>query len=308
MALPNFLGVGAAKSGTTMIYQIMSQHRDIFIPKQKECHFFNSDELYRYGTHYYESRFFTGHTTEKVVGEITPLYQLYEDVPARIYETLGADVKLIFCFRNPAKRAFSNYLQNVRMTWESESFDRALELETQRIVADYRYGLVRAYRHGGYYSQQLGNFLKYFPKQNMFFIVFEDDLLRNRNKTIAELFAFLGVNQQQGINIDVSGNKSSPPKIQTVGDKPLYYVSNDQKRKLPTGSIVFTTGFPGIDRVIVNPSDKTRLFFNNLQKVMTRKLDAEVEGELMQRYYMDDIKRLETMIDRDLSVWFKRFE
>ena len=64
MALPGFIGVGAAKSGTTMIYQIMAQHRDIFIPKQKECHFFNSDELYRYGTHYYESRFFTGHTTE----------------------------------------------------------------------------------------------------------------------------------------------------------------------------------------------------------------------------------------------------
>ena len=75
--------------------------------------------MYRYGAHYYESRFFTGHTTEEAVGEITPLYMLYDDVPARIYETLGADVKLIFCFRNPAKRAFSNYLQNVRMTWES---------------------------------------------------------------------------------------------------------------------------------------------------------------------------------------------
>lgn len=303
--LPGFVGVGAAKSGTTMIYQIMAQHRDIFIPKQKECHFFNSDELYRYGTHYYESRFFTGHTTEKTVGEITPLYMLYEDVPARIYETLGPDVKLIFCFRNPAKRAFSNYLQNVRMTWECESFDRALELEAQRIVADYRFGLVRAYRHGGYYSQQLGNFLKYFPRQNMFFIVFEDDLLSNRNKTIAELFSFLGVEQQEGINFNVSGNKSSPPKIQIVGNKPLFYVSNDQKRRLPAGSIVFTTGFPGIDRVIVNPSDKSRLYFDKLQKVMTRELDVEVEGELLQRYFMGDIKRLESMIDRDLSVWFK---
>ncbi len=77
---------------------------------------------------------------------------------------------------------------------------------------------------------------------------------------------------------------------------------------MPTGSIIFTTGFPGIDRVIVNPSDKTSLYFDKLHKVMTRKLDAEVADELLQRYFMDDIKRLESMIDRDLSVWFKRFE
>jgi hypothetical protein len=303
MALPSFVGVGAAKSGTTMIFQIMTQHKDIFMPKQKECHFFNSDELYRYGSHYYESRFFAGHTSEKVLGEITPLYMLYDDAPARIFETLGPDVKLIFCFRNPAKRAFSNYLQNVRMTWEDESFSKALELETQRIVDDYRYGLVRAYRHGGYYSQQLGNFLKYFPKENMFFIVFEDDLLSRRKKTMAELFKFLGVEHQQGINFDVSGNKSKPPIIQTVKDKPLYYVNNDQKYKLPTGSIVFTTGFPGIDRVIVNPSDKTRLYFSKLDKVMTRELDGTLEAELLQRYFREDIKRLESMIDRDISIW-----
>ena len=152
MALPGFLGVGAAKSGTTMLYQIMLQHDDIFIPQQKECHFFNNDEFYRYGTHYYESRFFTGHIAERAIGEITPLYMLYDDVPARIYATLGPDVKLIFCFRHLAKRAFSNYLQNVRMLWECESLDKALQLETTRISNDYRYGLVRAYIHGGHYA------------------------------------------------------------------------------------------------------------------------------------------------------------
>ena len=223
MALPGFIGVGAAKSGTTMLYQIMQQHKDIFMPRQKECHFFNSDEMYRYGTHYYESRFFAGHATEKAVGEITPLYMLYEDVPARIYETLGPDVKLLFCFRNPAQRAFSNYLQNVRMLWECESFARALEPETARICSDYRFGMVRAYLHGGFYAQQLGNFLKYFSSENMFFVVFENDLLQHREETIRKLFAFLEVRQDVTVNLDVSGNKSAPPKIQMVGDKPVFY-------------------------------------------------------------------------------------
>lgn len=289
-----------------MLYQIMLQHKDIFIPKGKECHFFNSDEMYRYGAHYYESRFFTGHTTEKVVGEITPLYMLYKDVPARIHETLGPDVKLIFCLRNPAKRAFSNYLQNVRMLWEDESFERALELEPERIVDDYRFGLVRAYIQGGYYAQQLEKFLKYFPLENMFITVFENDLLDNRKQTIVNLFSFLGVDWDESINLNVSGNKSSPPNLQIVKDKSIFYVSNSRKYELPKGSIVYTTGFPGIDRVIVNPSDKTATYFNKLEKEMTKEIDEGFENDLLERYFTDDIKRLETIIDRDLSVWSEK--
>jgi hypothetical protein len=304
MALPGFIGVGAAKCGTTMLYQIMLQHKDIFIPKEKECHFFNSDEMYSYGAHYYESRFFADHANEKAVGEITPLYMLYDEVPARIHKTLGPDVKLIFCFRNPAKRAFSNYLQNVRMLWEGEGFEMALELEAERIADDYRFGLVRAYIHGGYYSQQLENFLGYFPRQNMFFIVFEEDLLNNKKDIIADLFNFLGVDWDSNINLNVSGNKSTPPKLLIVKDKPIFYVKNNRKYKLPTGSIVYTTGFPGIDRVIVNPSDKTAEYFNKLEKEMTKEINAELVNDLMDRYFLDDIKRLETMIDRDLSAWY----
>jgi len=231
---------------------------------------------------------------------------LYNDVPARIHVTLGPDVKLIFCFRNPAKRAFSNYLQNVRMLWEDESFEKALELEAERIADDYRFGLVRAYIQGGYYAQQLENFLKYFPKQNMFFTVFEEDLLDKREKTIADLFLFLDVKWVENINLNVSGNKSIPPKLQIVKDKPIFYVSNNRRHELPTGSIVYTTGFSGIDQVIVNPSDKTATYFNKLEKEMTREINEEFANDLLDRYFTDDIKRLETIIDRDLSVWYEK--
>ena len=110
----------------------------------------------------------------------------------------------------------------------------------------------------------------------------------------------------ENINLNVSGNKSSPPNLQIVKDKPIFYVSNSRKYELPRGSIVYTTGFPGIDRVIVNPSDKTAEYFNKLEKEMTKEINAELVNDLLGQYFTDDIKRLETMIDRDLSVWSEK--
>ena len=38
---PNFLVVGAAKSGTTSIFNYLNQHSEIYIPEVKECRFFS---------------------------------------------------------------------------------------------------------------------------------------------------------------------------------------------------------------------------------------------------------------------------
>jgi len=38
---PNFLIVGAAKSGTTSLFHYLNQHPDVFIPRRKECRFFS---------------------------------------------------------------------------------------------------------------------------------------------------------------------------------------------------------------------------------------------------------------------------
>ena len=41
MSLPNFMCIGASKSGTTSLYDILKQHSDIFLPSFKEPHFFD---------------------------------------------------------------------------------------------------------------------------------------------------------------------------------------------------------------------------------------------------------------------------
>lgn len=54
MALPNFLVIGAAKSGTTAFYHLLRQHPDIYMSPQKEPNYFiqGSGEMYFQGPHY----------------------------------------------------------------------------------------------------------------------------------------------------------------------------------------------------------------------------------------------------------------
>jgi hypothetical protein len=60
MALPNFLCVGAQKSGTTTLYEILKTHPDIFLPRKiKETKFFVYEENLQKGKEWYEKEFFS---------------------------------------------------------------------------------------------------------------------------------------------------------------------------------------------------------------------------------------------------------
>ena len=66
MSLPNFMCIGAAKSGTTTLYDILKQHPEIFIPAFKEPHFFDIPENYNNGIEWYEKNYFRNINTKTI--------------------------------------------------------------------------------------------------------------------------------------------------------------------------------------------------------------------------------------------------
>lgn len=48
MRLPNFLVIGAAKAGTTTVYQYLKQHPLVYMSPRKEPHFFSKNETKDY--------------------------------------------------------------------------------------------------------------------------------------------------------------------------------------------------------------------------------------------------------------------
>lgn len=299
MVLPNFLCVGAEKAGTTPLFRILVQHRDVFMPPNKETHWFSK----YYGTKeraFYEATHFRAWRGQKAVGEATPEYMRVAKVPGRVKRDLGPGVKLIFCLRDPVKRAHSHYLQCVRILEEGESFPAALAMERKRLEANPYYGQRRAYVGGSLYATHIRHYLKFFPREQMSFLLFEEDLLEDRAGAIARLFDFLEVGPDRKVELEVADSSLKAPVIAVVTETSA---AANRRRRLPPGTIIFRTGNPGANRVIPNPSPQARAFFRKLARDMTRTLTPELEQALYRDHFAAEIDALEELIGRDLSRW-----
>ena len=177
--LPNFLVIGAAKSGTTSLYHHLASHPAVFMSPVKETNFFalegrdippgqlsnpergSSGLVHTLGE--YET-LFEGVEGESAIGEASPWYLHSEQAPARIHHHIPA-CRLIAILRHPADRAYSAYLANRRDGIEPlNSFEGALEEQAER-QRRWNWGL--EFLHGGYYHRHLSRYHELFPAEQI---------------------------------------------------------------------------------------------------------------------------------------------
>lgn len=304
MVLPNFIIPGTEKGGTTPLFRLLKQHPDIHIPMTKELYFFTRN-FDRREPIYYEWQFSRGYRGQRAVGEATPEYMRIPGTVQRIHHTLGDDVRFIFCLRNPVTRAFSHYLQCVRMLEEGLGFEQALELGAQRKQRKRFLNLRRDYVGGGLYTEQIERFLKFYPRERMRFVILEEDIQgkqRQRANAMAELLAFLGVDPKFKFNYTIKDTRLPPPDIHFVAKGSKVLVPGT-KRRAAVGSIVMNAHVGGAHRYIPKPSISARKYYKRLDKNMSRALAPETASMLYERFYREEIDRVEALIGRDLSVW-----
>ena len=291
MAIPNFLCVGAQKAGTTTLYEILQQHPDVFLPvKIKETKFFVYPEKFAKGPDWYKKEFFSEWKGQKAVGEVDPAMMFEESSAQRIFDTLGKDVKLIFIFRNPVSRAYSHYLMSKRKGFESLPFEEAVSREGDRLKSEPEKKFNFSYFTRGFYTTQVERFLKLFPAENMLFLVFEDDFIKNRKATFDRIQDFLGIDHAN-LDLDIRSNSAAAPKSKAIHDL--------TRKRNPVRSIAGKVLPKSVRRGV-----QKFLSSKNQETVQTDKLDKGKEQELVHRYFMDDIRQLEKIIHRDLSSWY----
>lgn len=203
--LPDFIIIGAQKSGTTSLFDYLLQHPDIKGSFCKEVHFFTKN--YERGESWYRARFpvkKTG-TRKFLYGEATPYYICHPHVPKRIHQ-LVPDIKLIAVLRNPTDRAISHYFHVYRKKREPLPLMEALQQEEQRlqkiwsrILADESYAnrdhQWYSYKQRGLYAEQLQRYFDLFERHQIL-IVDSADLFKHTAETIRQIHAFLGVAPQ----------------------------------------------------------------------------------------------------------------
>ena len=193
----DFIIGGTQKGGTTALDYYLRKHPEIGMGKDKELHFFDNEKLFsksiiRYSKY---NKNFNFKEKKKVYGEATPLYLYWEPSCKRIWE-YNPNIKLIFILRNPITRAFSHWNMEFDRNYDKETFNYAILNEAQRVKESLPFqSRVYSYADRGFYSEQIRRFKRFFDDDQLMFIKYED-FKSNQEKTLLDIFNFLGVNPQ----------------------------------------------------------------------------------------------------------------
>ena len=293
MSLPNFICLGAAKSGTTTLYDILRQHPEIYISTFKEPHFFDIPENYKNGIDWYEKNYFKN-ADKKVIAEFTPSYFFEKEAPKRIFNDLGDKVKFIVLLRHPVDRAYSHYLHSKRDEHEELEFVESLNKEGDRLLnyiqkKDYLSYLRNSYISQGLYGDMMERYLKYFKLDNFMFIHFENEFLLKRDKTIHKVLEFLDVNHQIKLKTDIRSNPSSKEKSKTL--------KRIMKKKGWWRAIIkWLVPSVQLRQIIRNWIQRS-----NLQEYKAEKLTRELRRQLFYSYFKENIDKFERLTNKKMD-------
>lgn len=291
---PNFFIIGAAKAGTTSLYDILRQFPQVYLPFDKEPAFFSDDTYYSRGQKWYLETFFKNAKSFPLRGEATPSYLYFsKKVAPRIYAFLQPKApKFIAIFRDPAKLVYSFYWNSVREGRETLNFKDALQAEQVRMdrfksQLERKGQMAYAYSQISSYASQIEQFLKYFSSDRFLFLLTED--FKKFSPLVTNLQTFLGLEENPAYIKNVKSNTAAMPKSRRI------------HQFLRNRSVLKEIVKPFVPYSIRHKI-KIVSIEKNLREFTPPELDAEIANSIRE-HYSEEIKRLQDIIQRDLSQW-----
>jgi len=190
----NFIIVGAQRSGTTYLYQLLDEHPEICMNKPfgPEPKYFLNKSLEEVNIASYENIFFNSCDSCSVKGEKSTSYYENED-SARLIASSMPHAQIIFFLRNPGHRALSNYFFSVNSRLETRSIKEVfVENKDAPCLKNHTVSVSPFnYLGRGEYINHIEMYLKHFPRDKIKVIILEE--LVGSMTHIQDVFSFLGV-------------------------------------------------------------------------------------------------------------------
>jgi hypothetical protein len=293
---PNFLVVGAAKSGTTTLFHWLKHHPDCFLPEMKECRYFSqlttdyrgqgAERFINEGIRDRDAYAALFQATQaKCRGECSNDYLLHhQQAIPKIKAELGDEVKIVILLRNPIERAYSNYLHHRRENWESLSFEGALQAEDERIAKHWAWSY--HYKKAGLYSSQVQAYLSAFPHVHIVWF----EAFQRPQQLWRDLLIFLGCDDVPLVDPNLKRNMSGEPKsdmLHRLMHSDQYWVKLSKstlRRCLPAH---------------LRKELKMELKLRNQKKVEM----PQVCRDQLRAFFREDIQELSAMLKVDLNHW-----
>lgn len=184
-ALPDFIIIGAARSGTTQLFNTLRYHPQVEPARLKEVHFFDKNERYRRGLREYQSYFPLRHcvAADSIVGEATPRYLTDPLAAERIQGTMP-NTKLVVLLRDPVEVTLSAYFYGkakgrITETLEEYFSETCLQDQPEQFLL-------------GRYYEQLVRY-DYFLKRQQLHVIKSEDFFNSKVDTMRTLCQYLGI-------------------------------------------------------------------------------------------------------------------
>jgi len=274
--LPCFIGIGAQRSGTTWIYEMLRSHPEVCMSPEKEVYFFNYH--FEKGIEWYK-RFFGRCDSAYAIGEISPTYLASESAAQRIKKTIP-DVKLLVSLRNPVEQIFSRYNYMVTRQMYRKSFAEALK---ERPFVIYE----------AFYYNHLNTYLSYFDRNQILIVIYEDIAI-DPLKFVQEVYSFLNVDSNHvpnNIREKIHATRTPrSPHLETA-----MVTSRKLLRQLRLYGLIEQLKGSGLVEYFKRLNTRT----NRSVKRINNNIRLELSN-----LYMEDKKKLERLLGRDLFFWY----
>jgi hypothetical protein len=286
--------IGAQKAGTTSLKNYLGEHPEIVTHDSKEFSFFYDDAEFEKGIekayeHYFTKKEVSG---KKIVCKHAHLYSS-EKAIERLRQH-NPHCQIVFIMRDPVKRTLSSYLMEKlynRVDFEFDELQQALNGTQKLMLEDWQFEAIVEF---GFYYQYLQVVYKYFPKENVKLILFED-FSRHPLRFCTQIFSSFGINDEFQPRVRIVHNKTSQPKSKFFANflKRFLVEKNPVKESLKKVIPSNTSARLGEKLRDANRSKK-----NNYEMSMEMKL-------FLKNYFSEHNRNLAELTGLDLGKWNK---
>lgn len=300
--LPDFFIIGAPRCGTTALFDYLSHHRSVFMPRMKEPHYFSKDFPGHRQVRDLESylALFSDAPPSRQIGEASVWYLFSGAAVAEIVK-VRPDAKFIVMLRNPVEVAHSLHATLlIQMNEDISDFEKAWRVQAERAAGRrlpfhttepslIQYGKVCSFSH------QLERLFHLVPKDRILILLYEE-FFADPALHYQEVLRFLGLSPHDGIDFRrinsgrIPANPkmyrflSSPPLLLRLLLRPLRHLS--RRFNLHLGSFMHK-----LAQRAFRPRDGK-----------TDRMSKAFEKELYE-FFAEDVARLERLLGRNLDIW-----
>ncbi|MCC8102812.1 MAG: sulfotransferase domain-containing protein [Clostridiales bacterium] len=316
---PEFLCMGFQKCGTTTLFEILRQHKDVVLCRDvKEPMYYRVEGLWFFGRKWYYKKRYYGHIDKddpRRCGEVNAGLT-FTGCAKKICHDFSPDTKLIFMMRNPVDRAYSSYkyflargfLPNGMVEMDqkyghAEAFDRYVHSvlddkeQENRIMRQRLKYLV--FSQSCYYTC-IQEYLEHFPKENMCFVFFEE-FVRDEKSVCQDIFDFIGIGEDENLDYSIRANEGNERAISSQAAKALQIIKGFHYGfyEFVVLPYWFLTAYECFKRFYLRKRDEYLVPDADKSTILPKTRDY------LEAYFADEVRGIEALAGRSLAdIWY----